>query len=100
MIRRNRRNLVGAAKNAAGLDWAGIILALEQRDQVVKAAQAFKAERDELLSQVARLKQRSPLGAAPSPDLWHTVGGNPQKQAQWLLQLYSDGIISFNTFEE
>jgi hypothetical protein len=91
------RNQLQKLLDKNGLDWAGIVRALEQRGKLLEAAQALKSERDELFDQVERLKRRTaPLRSSP----WSSVTGAPQTQAKWLLQLSDDGVISLNTFEE
>jgi hypothetical protein len=93
-----RRQLQKVLK-AAGLSGNDIAQAVEQRGKLLAAAKELKAERDQALGEVERLKRLQQANGADSSfaqQLWQPAGMPAtvdNRHAQWLLDLDAQGRI-------
>lgn len=89
-----------------GDDWHSAAEVIEQRDEiatlrenndkVLRAAIEIKADRDRLVLENEQLKRQA-NGVSANP--WAPVG-SPQDQSAWALKLETDGVLTFNDFEQ
>jgi hypothetical protein len=98
-----------------GMQWADFILAAEQRDRaeqraadVYDAAVVLERERDAALAQAARLRSANGAANGFATAMWHNAGtgagasptvGSGSRHAQWVLDLYGQGLIHLSEKE-